>query len=141
VGDAVGDRAGLAGAGAGEDADRAAQRLGRLTLLRVETRQHVRGHWNIVAGAGVDPTVPTATPQALTIYSTPWCGYCTRLKHALEREGVDFVDVDIEQDPAAADFVISVNGGHATVPTVVLPDGTALVNPAVGELLAALRAA
>ena len=77
----------------------------------------------------------------VTIYSTPWCGYCTRLKRALEREGIDFHDVDIEQDPAAADLVMSINGGMATVPTVVLADGTTLTNPPLPELLNAVRAA
>ena len=81
------------------------------------------------------------TVARLTMYSTPWCGYCVRLKRALEREGVDFDEVDIEQDPAAADYVMSVNGGNATVPTVVLPDGRALTNPPLPELLAAVRAA
>ena len=39
------------------------------------------------------------------------------------------MEVDIEQDPAAAEFVMSVNGGYQTVPTVVFPDGSALTNP------------
>lgn len=77
----------------------------------------------------------------LTIYSTPWCGYCVRLKRALEREGIDFVEIDIDLDPAAAEFVIGLNDGNATVPTLVLPDGTALTNPPLPELLSALRAA
>ena len=81
------------------------------------------------------------TVARLTMYTTVWCGYCVRLKRALEREGVDFEEVDIEQDPAAADFVMSVNGGNATVPTVLLPDGRALTNPPVNELLSAVRAA
>lgn len=75
------------------------------------------------------------------MYSTPWCGYCVRLKRALEREGIEFNEVDIEQDPAAADLVMSINGGNATVPTIVLADGTTLTNPPLPELLSALRAA
>lgn len=77
----------------------------------------------------------------LTMYSTPWCGYCTRLKRALEREGIECRVVDIEQDAEAADYVMSLNDGNATVPTVVLPDGRTLTNPPLPELLAALRAA
>lgn len=77
----------------------------------------------------------------LTMYSTPWCGYCVRLKRALEREGIDFDEVDIEQDPAAADYVMAINEGNATVPTIVLPDGTTLTNPPLPTLLSALRAA
>lgn len=85
--------------------------------------------------------VPSPPPQRLTMYSTPWCGYCVRLKRALDREGIEFDEVDIEADPAAADLVMSVNGGNATVPTVVLPDGTTLTNPPLPVLLSAVRAA
>jgi mycoredoxin len=80
-------------------------------------------------------------PNRLTMYSTPWCGYCIRLKRALEREGIEFDEVDIEQDEAAADFVMSTNGGNATVPTILLPDGTTMTNPPLPELLSAVRAA
>jgi mycoredoxin len=74
----------------------------------------------------------------LTIYSTEWCGYCHRLIRQLDREGVTYDYVDIEQDPAAADFVMSVNGGNQTVPTVVFGDGSALTNPSVAQVLAKL---
>ncbi len=77
----------------------------------------------------------TATPgTSLTMYTTPWCGYCQRLKAQLTREGIAFDEVDIEQHPAAADFVMSVNGGNQTVPTVVFPDGTAATNPSIAEV-------
>jgi len=75
------------------------------------------------------------------MYSTPWCGYCVRLKRALDREGIEFDEVDIDADPSAADLVMKVNGGNATVPTVVLPDGTTLTNPTLPDLLSAVRAA
>jgi mycoredoxin len=77
----------------------------------------------------------------LTMYTTVWCGYCVRLKRALEREGIEYDEVDIEVDPDAADYVMSVNGGNATVPTIVLADGRALTNPPLPELLSAVRAA
>ena len=74
----------------------------------------------------------------ITIYSTTWCGYCRRLKSQLEREGIDFLEVDIEQQPEAAEFVESVNGGNQTVPTVVFPDGSAATNPSLAEVVARL---
>ena len=79
----------------------------------------------------------------LIMYTTPWCGFCRNLKKQLARDGIDMAEVDIEQDPAAAEFVMSVNGGNQTVPTVVLPDGTTLVNPSAAqdrERLAAVTA-
>jgi mycoredoxin len=79
----------------------------------------------------------------LIMYTTPWCGFCRNLKKQLARDGIEMTEVDIERDPAAAEFVMSVNGGNQTVPTVVLPDGTTLVNPSaaqVRERLAAVTA-
>lgn len=69
-----------------------------------------------------------------TMYSTPWCGYCKRLKGQLEREGITFDEVDIEQQPEAAKIVEEANGGNQTVPTLVFADGTALTNPSVAQV-------
>ncbi len=74
----------------------------------------------------------------MTIYSTAWCGYCHRLMKQLDREGVGYHTVDIEHDPSAADYVMRVNGGNRTVPTVVFADGTALTNPSLAEVKARL---
>ena len=70
----------------------------------------------------------------LTMYSTSWCGYCHRLKSQLDREGIAYDVVDIEQDEAAAEFVQSVNGGNRTVPTLRFEDGTALTNPSIVQV-------
>jgi mycoredoxin len=70
----------------------------------------------------------------VTIYSTQWCAFCRRLKSQLERDGVEVVEVDIELDPEAAGYVVSVNGGNMTVPTVVFPDGTVITNPSAAQV-------
>ena len=77
-------------------------------------------------------------PGQLIMYTTPWCGYCRNLKKQLARDGIEMAEVDIERDPAAADFVMSVNGGNQTVPTLLFPDGTALVNPSAAQVRARL---
>ena len=73
-------------------------------------------------------------PTPVTIYSTIWCGYCRRLKDQMARAGIAYVEVDIEHDAAAAELVMSVNGGSQTVPTVVFPDGSALANPSLAQV-------
>jgi mycoredoxin len=78
--------------------------------------------------------------QRVTMYSTVWCGYCRRLKSQMEREGIAYVEVDIEDVPGAADLVMSVNGGMQTVPTLVFPDGSALTNPSLAQVKAQLAA-
>ena len=75
--------------------------------------------------------------RKIRMYSTSWCGHCRRLKAQLDRAGVDFDEVDIEADTAAASFVAGANGGNQTVPTVVLPDGTVLTNPTIDQIIAA----
>jgi mycoredoxin len=80
--------------------------------------------------------------MSFTMYSTPWCGYCHRLKGQLEREQISFEVVDIEAQPEAADVVASINGGNQTVPTLVFTDGTSMTNPSliqVKEKLATLE--
>jgi mycoredoxin len=75
---------------------------------------------------------------SLTVYTTSWCGYCHRLKTVLKSSGIPYDEVDIEADPAAAEFVGSVNGGNRTVPTVKFADGSTLTNPSAAQVKAKL---
>jgi len=74
----------------------------------------------------------------LIMYTTSWCGYCRNLKKQLATAGIEISEVDIEHDQAAADYVMSVNGCNQTVPTLLFPDGTALVNPSAAQVRARL---
>lgn len=78
------------------------------------------------------PALPAT--GTVTMFSTTWCGYCRRLKSQLDREGIAYDEVDIERKPDAADYVMEVNGGNQTVPTVLFPDGSALTNPSVAQV-------
>ena len=81
----------------------------------------------------------TSTPTApVTMYTTSWCGYCVRLKKLMQREGIAFAEVDIEQDAQAADLVMTANGGNRTVPTLLFADGVALTNPTIDQVKAQL---
>ena len=73
------------------------------------------------------------------MYSTSWCGFCFRLKKVLKAEGIAFAEVDIETDPASAEFVASVNGGNQTVPTLKFADGSTMTNPSARDIKAKLR--
>lgn len=79
------------------------------------------------------------SPQ-VTMYTTSWCGYCVRLKRHLSSAGIDFAEVNIETDPAAADLVQRANDGNQTVPTLIFPDGTALTNPTIEQVKSQLAA-
>ena len=68
------------------------------------------------------------------MYSTVWCGYCQRLKAQMAREGIAFVEVDIEADLQAAALVEDVNHGNQTVPTIQFPDGSFATNPSIAQV-------
>jgi mycoredoxin len=85
-----------------------------------------------------EDTYRAKNAPALTIYSTTWCGYCRRLKTQLNASGIEYTEIDIENDPAAADFVGSVNGGNHVVPTVKYGDGSVATNPSLNQVKQAL---
>jgi mycoredoxin len=72
------------------------------------------------------------------MYTTSWCGYCVRLKKLMQREGIEYAEVDIETDETAADLVMQANGGNRTVPTLLFADGAALTNPSIDQVKAQL---
>ncbi|GGZ42767.1 NrdH-redoxin [Streptomyces inusitatus] len=80
----------------------------------------------------------------VTMYSTTWCGYCRRLKSQMDREGIAYTEINIEQDPDSAAFVEKANGGNQTVPTllVVSPAGSesVMTNPSLAQVKQALSA-
>lgn len=76
----------------------------------------------------------------ITMYGTTWCGDCIRAKRVFADKGVEYAFVDVEQDPGATAYVMSVNDGRRTVPTIVFDDGSVLVEPSSAELAAKLAA-
>ncbi|MGO2658853.1 mycoredoxin [Mycetocola reblochoni] len=89
-----------------------------------------------MSAADIDQAKTRALPSTgeVTVFSTPWCGYCQRLTAQMDRAGVAYRTIDIEQHPDAAALVESVNGGNQTVPTLLFADGTALTNPSLHEV-------
>ncbi|MEX0790406.1 MAG: glutaredoxin domain-containing protein [Actinomycetota bacterium] len=77
--------------------------------------------------------------MTVKVYSTTWCGDCVRSKRTLEQHGVPFEEINIENDPAAAKFVMKVNRGRRSVPTIVFPDDSTLTEPNSNELVGKLR--
>ncbi len=80
----------------------------------------------------------TGARPKVTLYWRPGCMFCMWLRLVLRRHHLRVDQVNIWKDPGAAAFVRSVANGNETVPTVVI-DGRAVVNPAPGEVVAAIR--
>lgn len=73
----------------------------------------------------------------VTVYTRPGCPFCTSLRAGLRRQGLEFAEVDIWQDPDAATTVRSLADGNETVPTVVIGEWSA-VNPSTGQVMEAV---
>ncbi len=79
-------------------------------------------------------THPSATEKKIKVYATTWCGDCRMAKRWLDSHGIPYEYINIEEDDSAAEFVVKVNGGYQSVPTIVFPDGSILVEPSPREL-------
>jgi mycoredoxin len=75
----------------------------------------------------------------ICVYGTIWCHDTIRSRNCLKRLGVDYNWFDVDADENAAAFVRKVNNGSRSVPTIVFPDGTILVEPDDSELEAKCR--
>jgi mycoredoxin len=83
-------------------------------------------------------TDATTNSAAITMYSTTWCGDCRRAKRVFADFGVSYREVNIEDDQDAAELVQTLNNGLRSVPTIVFPDGSVLVEPSNAALAAVL---
>ena len=70
----------------------------------------------------------------IIMYSTSWCPDCHRAKYFFDNYGVEYVEIDVEEQPEAAEIVKKLNGGNRSVPTILFPDGTKLVEPSTQQL-------
>lgn len=73
-------------------------------------------------------------PSQIVMYSTTWCPDCRRAKKFLDKQKIDYIDIDIEDDEKRRDFIVQINGGKRIVPTIVFPDGNVLCEPSTKEL-------
>lgn len=74
----------------------------------------------------------------ITMFTTSWCGYCSRLKKQLDKVGIGYTEVNIEEVAGTPELVMSLNNGNQTVPTILFPDGSAATNPSLAQVQAKL---
>ncbi len=79
-------------------------------------------------------TQPVATQKKIKMYATTWCGDCRMAKRWFDSHSIPYEYINIEEDEEAARFVSKVNNGYQSVPTIVFPDGSILVEPSPREL-------
>jgi len=65
-----------------------------------------------------------------------YCGDCKRAKAFFEENRIAYVKVGLGGNEEAVKFVMAVNNGNRSVPTIIFPDGSFLVEPSQEELRA-----
>ena len=63
-----------------------------------------------------------AVSPHVTMYATGWCPYCDRARGLLQRKGVPFSEVKVDEDPAQRDTMLRRSGGRRTVPQIFIGD-------------------
>lgn len=67
--------------------------------------------------------------EEIVMYGTLWCGDTRRARAYLDRNKIAYQFIDIDRDREARSFVEKVNHGYRSVPTILFPDGSMLVEP------------
>jgi glutaredoxin-like protein len=70
----------------------------------------------------------------IRVYGTTWCPDCARAKQFLNKRCIPFEWIDIEKNDKARAHVVEVNKGYQSVPTIIFPDGSLMVEPSNAEL-------
>lgn len=112
--------------------------LCRITALRINPTARRSGRTVVSAvqfyAKEFDLTLGQRQEQAIVVYSTTWCGDCRRAKRVLDQHDARYKWIDIETQPEALDRMMQLNGGLQSVPTILFPDGTVVVEPSNQEL-------
>lgn len=71
---------------------------------------------------------PSIEPQSdIILYCTPWCGACRKARNYLDERGVEYVEINVSKDRAAASRVRGWANGNETTPTFNI-NGTIVVD-------------
>lgn len=71
----------------------------------------------------------TDSIPSIVMYGTTWCFDSRRARRILDELEIPYQWIDIDKDPAARSYVEEVNHGFRSVPTIIFPDGSMLVEP------------
>lgn len=75
----------------------------------------------------------------IMMYGTDWCSDCVRARKFFDKHQVAYVWINIDHDPEAEQWVKKANQGFRSVPTIVFPDSSILVEPSNQQLAEKLQ--
>ena len=82
------------------------------------------------AAAAYEASMPPPAPEPqgdILLYCTPWCGACRKARAYLDENNIEYVEVNISKDRAAANRLRGWANGNETTPTFNI-NGTIVVD-------------
>ena len=76
----------------------------------------------------------TMNPSQIVMYAVEWCPDCRRAKFFMKRKKIPYLEIDVNSDKNAEAFVKKLNNGNRSVPTIIFPDGSKMVEPSSQDL-------
>jgi len=73
--------------------------------------------------------------EIIKVYGTRWCGDCKRALRILNTRDFKYEWIDIDQDAEGEKLVKTTNHGNRSVPTIIFPDHSILVEPSNQSLI------
>jgi len=75
-----------------------------------------------------------SSTETITLYVSKWCSHSRSVVSLLDRHEIAVHKINVDGDADARAALIEINGGYASVPTLVFADGTKLTEPTLSEL-------
>ena len=73
------------------------------------------------------------------IYVTSWCGSCRAALRWLDEQAVGYRTIDIDENDEGAEFVMELNRGNRSVPTILVDGEHILTEPSRAQLAEVFR--
>jgi len=77
--------------------------------------------------------------EPVILYTSSFCAHSWSVERFLKSNDVPVKIINIGENREARQEVMAINGGYASVPTLIFPDGTQLTEPSFGRLRAKLE--
>lgn len=88
----------------------------------------------------MNPLSMPAPKDKITVYGVKWCPDCRESRAVFEETSVPYVWIDIDENKLGEKFVMATNRGNRSVPTIIFPDGSVMVEPGSDQLRRKLEA-
>ena len=75
----------------------------------------------------------------IIVYGTRWCSDCVQTRQLLNKIAIPYRWINIDLDKDSERFVLRINRGMRSVPTILFSDGSVLVEPSNAELQSKLK--